>query len=183
MAAADAQAVLRVPARDVPVPSFLSPQAQAILGMGLLQVDEYPALEDLDGWRAMVASRDEVVRSIMADRVSAFDGEVEEIDCDGTRIFVIAPAGMSDEDRASTSTSTVAASSWVAVISVERWASERPAALDGGPGPSTTGCRPTFPIRQLSTTRSLPTEHCSTFVGQNRSSWAEHRRVATSLPH
>ena len=55
MAAADAQAVLRVPARDVPVPSFLSPQTQAILGMGLLQVDEYPALEDLDGWRAIVA--------------------------------------------------------------------------------------------------------------------------------
>ena len=99
MAATDARAVLRVPARDVPVPSFLSPQAQAILGMGLLQVDEYPPLEDLAGWRAMVASRDEVVRSIMVERVSAFDGEVDEIDCDGTRIFVITPAGTSDEDQ------------------------------------------------------------------------------------
>jgi acetyl esterase/lipase len=47
----------------------------------------------------MVASRDEVVRSIMVDRVSAFDGEAEEIDCDGTRIFVITPAGTSDEDQ------------------------------------------------------------------------------------
>src|ERR1700685_1935037 len=99
MAATDAQAILRVPARDVPVPSFLSPQAQAILGMGLFQVNEYPPLEDLDGWRAMVASRDEVVRSIMSERVSAFDGEVEEIDCNGTRIFVITPAGTSDEDQ------------------------------------------------------------------------------------
>jgi epsilon-lactone hydrolase len=99
MVATGAQAVLRVPARDVPVPSFLSPQAQTILGMGLLQVDEYPPLEDLDGWRAMVASRDEVVRSIMVERVSAFDGEVEEIDRGGTRIFVITPAGTSDEDQ------------------------------------------------------------------------------------
>ena len=99
MATTDAQAVLRVPARDVPVPSFLSLEAQAILGMGLLEIDEYPPLEDLDGWRAMVASRDEVVRSIMVDRVSAFDGEVEEIDCDGARIFMITPAGTSDEDQ------------------------------------------------------------------------------------
>src|ERR1700733_10128760 len=89
MAATDAQAVLRVPARDVPVPSFLSPQAQAILGMGLFQKDEYPPLEDLDGWRAMIAARDEVVRSIMTERAKAFDGDVEEIDCNGTRIFVI----------------------------------------------------------------------------------------------
>src|SRR5271163_2450775 len=97
MTGTDAQAALRVPTRDVPVPSFLSPEAQAILGMGPLSVDEYPPLEDLDGWRAMVASGDEVVRSLMADRVSEFDGEVEEIDCDGARIFVITPAGTSDE--------------------------------------------------------------------------------------
>jgi epsilon-lactone hydrolase len=65
--------------------------------MGSLSVDEYPPLEDLDGWRTMIAARDEVVRSLMADRVSGFDGEVEEIDCDGTRIFVITPAGAPDE--------------------------------------------------------------------------------------
>jgi epsilon-lactone hydrolase len=99
MTGTDAQAILRVPARDVPVPSFLSPQAQAILGMGLLPVDEYPPLEDLDGWRAMIASRDALVRSIMSERVSAFDGDVEEVDCDGTRIFVITPAGTPDEDQ------------------------------------------------------------------------------------
>jgi epsilon-lactone hydrolase len=98
MATTDAQPVRRVPARDVPVPSFLSPEAQAILGMGLLQADEYPPLEDLDGWRAMVASRDEFVGSMMADRVSTFDGDVEEIDRDGTRIFVVTPAGTPDED-------------------------------------------------------------------------------------
>ena len=97
--ATDDQAALRVPAREVPVPSFLSPQAQAILGMGLLQHDEYPPLEDLEGWRAMVAARDEVVRSIMAERVSAFDGDVEEVDCAGTRIFVITPAGTPDQDQ------------------------------------------------------------------------------------
>lgn len=97
MTGTDAPAALHVPARDVPVPSFLSPEAQAILGMGSLSVDEYPPLEDLDGWRTMIAARDEVVRSLMADRVSGFDGEVEEIDCDGTRIFVITPAGAPDE--------------------------------------------------------------------------------------
>ena len=65
----------------------------------------------------------------------------------------------------STSTSTVGGLIMGGSDKVEQWASERPAALDGGPGPSTTGCRPTFPIRQLSTTgRYLPRR--STFVGQ-----------------
>ena len=147
MATTDAQAVLRVPARDVPVPSFLSLQAQAILGMGLLEIDEYPPLEDLDGWRAMVASRDELVRSIMVGpgvglrwrggrdrlrwRVDLHDHARRD----------------ADEDQRSTSTSTAAASSWAAATSVEQWASGRRASLGGGPGPLTTGCRPTFLIR------------------------------------
>jgi acetyl esterase/lipase len=61
--------------------------------------DEYPPLQDLDAWRSMIASSDAVVWSLMADRVSAFEGDVEEIDCSGTRIFVVTPRGTPVEDQ------------------------------------------------------------------------------------
>jgi acetyl esterase/lipase len=90
--------MLHVPARDIPVPRFLSPAAQTILGMAPQYEAVYPALDDLAGWRAMVASRDAVLSSTIEQRVAGFDGEIEEIDSEGTRIFVITPKGIADDD-------------------------------------------------------------------------------------
>ena len=91
--------VLHVPAREVPVPPHLSPTAQAILSMGPLGEGSFPALDDHDGWRAMTKERDAVVGSMMEAREAAFEGQVSEIDCEGTTIFVITPAEVEADDR------------------------------------------------------------------------------------
>ena len=67
MTAADSRPVLHLPARDIPVPSSISAEAQAILAMGpLVPESEYPPLEDHDAWRAMIAKRESVVLQMLA---------------------------------------------------------------------------------------------------------------------
>ena len=59
MTAADSRPVFHLPARDIPVPSSISAEAQAMLAMGPLMPDvEYPPLDDHDAWRTMVAERE-----------------------------------------------------------------------------------------------------------------------------
>ena len=75
-------AMLHVPARDIPVPTSVSPEAQAVLAMGRLGPPprSYPALDDVAGWKAYVAETDEFVRSMVGDGVAGFDGTIEERD-------------------------------------------------------------------------------------------------------
>jgi acetyl esterase/lipase len=91
--------MLHVPARDIPVPKHLSPEAQAMLG-GALMITEptQPALDDVSGWRAYVATQDEMVASIMADRVAELAVGVELIDVDGVRVYEIVPHDFADDD-------------------------------------------------------------------------------------
>jgi acetyl esterase/lipase len=100
MTTAETAATLRVPARSIPVPSHLSPQAQAVLAMGgRAAMRGYPAVDDLDGWRTMIAERDEALLSMLAERVSHMAVDVEEIDLDGAGAYVITPQGTPDDDR------------------------------------------------------------------------------------
>jgi acetyl esterase/lipase len=91
--------MLHVPARDIPVPAHLSPQARAMLG-GAPMIGEQtlPALDDVAGWRAHVAAQDEMVTSIMADRVSKVEADVELIDVDGVRVYDIVPPDIARDD-------------------------------------------------------------------------------------
>lgn len=99
----ESRPALHVPARDIPVPTSVSEQAQAILARGRLGPSpEYPALDDLQGWRDMIASTDAEVLGMLAMRGGATDApgpSVAEIDIDGAKVYVITPAGVSDEDR------------------------------------------------------------------------------------
>ena len=97
MTMSDSQHVLHVPAREVPVPSHLSPIAQLILGMEAQQEAAYPALDDLAGWRSLVASRDAVLGASMAERAAGFEGVIEELDRDGTTIFELTPTELLDD--------------------------------------------------------------------------------------
>jgi monoterpene epsilon-lactone hydrolase len=45
------RSVIRLPAREIPVPVGLSPQAQALLARGPMELAAYPADDDADGWR------------------------------------------------------------------------------------------------------------------------------------
>jgi len=105
MTAAGARPVFHLPARDIPVPSSISEQAQAMLAMGPLMPDaEYPALDDHDAWRAMIAERE---RAVLAMLTSAAPGaaagapaaQVDEIDPGGFPVYVVLPAGVAPDDR------------------------------------------------------------------------------------
>jgi epsilon-lactone hydrolase len=100
MTVSDTQPVLHVPARDIPVPAFLSPEAQSVLGSTLLQRAPYPALDDLDGWRALVAARDEAMLALLEPRISRVEAAIDEVDVHGVRVFEITPTGAAADDRA-----------------------------------------------------------------------------------
>ena len=57
----DPHTMLHLPARDIPIPTSVSAEAQAVLAMPPMEKMEYPALDDLEGWRAMIASHEETV--------------------------------------------------------------------------------------------------------------------------
>ena len=106
MTAADSRPVLRLPARDIPIPSSISPDAQAILAMGPLVPDsENPPLDDHDAWRAMIAERESVVLQMLAQAATPGSGgaplatQVNEIDLGGFPVYVVLPAGVSPDDR------------------------------------------------------------------------------------
>jgi acetyl esterase/lipase len=105
MSAADARPVFHLPARDIPVPSSISEQAQAMLAAGPLMPDpEYPPLHDHDAWRAMIAERESVVLAMISPRPGAPDTAAlatlaGEIDPGGFPVYVVLPAGVSPDDR------------------------------------------------------------------------------------
>jgi monoterpene epsilon-lactone hydrolase len=106
MTAADARPVFHLPARDIPVPSSISEQAQAMLAMGPLMPDvQYPPLDDHDAWRATIAERESTVLGFItaAGRGSRAAGAlatpVDEIDLGGFPVYVVVPAGVSPDDR------------------------------------------------------------------------------------
>jgi epsilon-lactone hydrolase len=102
---ADSRPVYHLPARDIPVPTSISAEAQAILARGPLMPDSgYPPLDDHDAWRAMIAERENMVLQMMA--AAGTQGGAEpsatqagELDLGGFPVYVILPAGVSPEDR------------------------------------------------------------------------------------
>jgi acetyl esterase/lipase len=100
MADIDNRPALNVPTRTIPVPTSVSPQAQAQLAQAMLSNPTWPAQGDIAGWRALIAGMDErglAGLSMMAQYIQA---DVEEIDADGARVFVATPHGLADDDRA-----------------------------------------------------------------------------------
>ncbi len=90
---------LHVPARDIPVPEFLSDEARACLALGPLPTtDAWPPLDDADAWRKRIAWQDENLLSIVGS--ASTDGvTIEELDVDGVRVYAVTPDGAS-ADRA-----------------------------------------------------------------------------------
>jgi epsilon-lactone hydrolase len=92
---------LEVPPRVIPVPTTISREAQAMLALGPMPAPEYPALDDADGWRRMIAATDQAMLSMWTDAgLASPDGfEFEELTVDGVRVFVITPDGLDPDDR------------------------------------------------------------------------------------
>jgi acetyl esterase/lipase len=90
---------LHLPARDIPIPSSVSPEAQAVLAMPPMEQVEYPALDDIDGWRAMIAAYDKTVAALLAERARSAPVTTEALDLGDFGVHVITPVGLADDDR------------------------------------------------------------------------------------
>jgi monoterpene epsilon-lactone hydrolase len=105
MTAADQRPVFHLPARDIPVPSSISEQAQAMLAKGPLMPDaDYPPLDDHDAWRAMIADRENAVLAMLAvtrpgTTAGALAAQAAQVDLGGFPVYVVLPAGVSPEDQ------------------------------------------------------------------------------------
>ena len=72
--------MVHLPEREIPVPTSVSPEAQAALSMGRLGPPprEYPALDDVAGWKAYVAEVDGFVHTMIGDLVSHIGTAITE---------------------------------------------------------------------------------------------------------
>jgi acetyl esterase/lipase len=94
------RALLRVPERAISVPTTVSPEAQAVLAMGAAPAPSYPALDDADGWREMIASTDAMVLAMFgqAGLTSPVGCKAEDLSVDGVPIFAITPDDLDPAD-------------------------------------------------------------------------------------
>jgi epsilon-lactone hydrolase len=91
--------MIHLPARDIPVPTSVSPQAQGVLAMPPQKQADYPPLDDLDGWRAMIAEHDATVTAMLGTRAATAPVTVETLDVAGVRVYDITPDGVPSDDR------------------------------------------------------------------------------------
>lgn len=90
----------RVPARTIPVPQHLSPQAQAALRVPVVDsFPPYPALDDVTGWRKRIAATDQVILKMIAAPSGGFDAEVRELREGNAKAYEVTPAGIGKNDR------------------------------------------------------------------------------------
>ena len=100
MTALDERAALEVPARVIPVPTTVSPEAQAVLAAGPMEAAPYPALDDVEAWRAQIATTDTMVAERFASAgLTAPEGfEIEELSVDGVTVYAVTPSGIDPND-------------------------------------------------------------------------------------
>ena len=96
----DPRPTRHVPARDLPVPASLSPEAQVQMAFQMPQGPPYPALDDHDAWRARIAMGDESLLPAALDQASKVAADVEEIQADGARVYVANLRAKPANDRA-----------------------------------------------------------------------------------
>jgi epsilon-lactone hydrolase len=90
---------LNIPARDIPVPVSVSPEAQAVLSMGPLTADvPWPPLDDRQAWRELIKVQDEMVLSSLTARVAGVQAKPITRMVDGVNVHVVAPPD-TDDDR------------------------------------------------------------------------------------
>jgi hypothetical protein len=79
----------------------VSVEAQAFLGMGPLEAHAYPALDDVEGWRKMIAATDAMVLAMFEKSgLTSPDGfYVDEISLDGVKVYAITPPGRRPDDN------------------------------------------------------------------------------------
>jgi len=98
MSADEPQSALHVPARSVPIPRHLSPEAQASLAMPA-NSGGYPALDDREGWRRHIAASDAMITGMFGGMLERFDASVRELREGAARAYEIVPDKVAAGDR------------------------------------------------------------------------------------
>jgi epsilon-lactone hydrolase len=97
---AESPGVIHLPARDIPIPSSVSAEAQQVLALGsLAPPPAWPSLDDFEGWRELVRLQDEMIQGILEGMLGGDDVAVRELDVDGVRVFVAVGERANPEDR------------------------------------------------------------------------------------
>jgi monoterpene epsilon-lactone hydrolase len=95
----DTPPVLRVPARELPIPTSISEAAQGFLaGVMFNPAPTYPPVERLDDWRAMVAAADEFIVTMLGPVVAAAGVESERRPLGGVPAWRLLPDGVDPGD-------------------------------------------------------------------------------------
>jgi acetyl esterase/lipase len=90
--------VLHLPARDIPVPTSVSAEAQAVIAMPAMEQAPFPPVDDLDAWRATIAAHDDAIAGLMAERAASAPVSSRELDVDGVRVYELMPDDVADDD-------------------------------------------------------------------------------------
>ena len=97
MSARNHQPVLHVPPREIPIPTHLSPQAQAQLAVGTMSNPTWPAPDDIPAWRTLITSMDEIGLAGLTMMGQHVEADVTEIDAGGVRVYSVQPHGIADD--------------------------------------------------------------------------------------
>lgn len=89
---------LHVPARDIPVPGHLSPEAQAWLAMPRPAGSGYPALGDAEAWRQYIAASDTMIMTMYMHRKPPVPCAIRDLSEGAARGFEIIPEGVAADD-------------------------------------------------------------------------------------
>ena len=90
---------LHVPARDIPVPSSVSAQAQAMITSPTMVGMPYPPVDDPKAWHEYVAAMDGALMPMLKAVTSGIEADVDELQVDEARIFIITPRARAVDDR------------------------------------------------------------------------------------
>ncbi|MEY4161154.1 MAG: hypothetical protein RLZZ136_1775 [Pseudomonadota bacterium] len=85
-------------AKDIVIPSHLSPIAQAYL-MPQPVREGYPSLDDKAGWQAYVTESDQAVIPLLRQIGAAIDATITERVVDEARVYDITPTGLAADSR------------------------------------------------------------------------------------
>jgi acetyl esterase/lipase len=84
--------------RTIPVPTSVSAAAQQFLGVGFGMAEgaPSPAVDDVDGWRALIEASNAGVAAMFDMRTAGKNTTIEPSSVDGVPLFVLTPDGLGD---------------------------------------------------------------------------------------
>ncbi len=86
---------IEVPAKTIPAPRSISPEAQASLVQWDFGGLDLPALDDIEAWRALVAISDQAMLTMLEERAGGIVADVQAREVGGVPVFDITPAPIS----------------------------------------------------------------------------------------